>query len=33
MTWEEFFTEFNLKYFNSEMTIAQQTEFLNLKQG
>ena len=33
MTWEEFVTEFNLKYFNSEMVIAQQMEFLNLKQG
>ena len=32
-TWEEFVTEFNLKYFNSEMVIAQQTEFHNLKQG
>ena len=30
-TWEEFVTEFNLKYFNSEMVIAQQTEFHNLK--
>ena len=33
MTWEEFVTEFNLKYFNSEMVIAQQTEFHNLKPG
>ena len=33
MTWEEFVTEFNLKYFHSEMVIAQQMEFLNLKQG
>ena len=33
MTWEEFITKFNLKYFNSEVVIAQQTEFHNLKQG
>ena len=32
-TWEEFVIEFNLKYFNSEMVITQQTEFHNLKQG
>ena len=32
-TWEEFVTEFNLKYFSSETVIAQQTEFHNLKQG
>ena len=32
-TWEEFVTEFNLKYFSSEMAVAQQTEFHNLKQG
>ena len=31
-TWEEFVTEFNLKYFYSEMVVAQQTEFHNLKQ-
>ena len=33
MTWEEFITEFNLKYFNSEIVRAQQTKFFNLKQG
>ena len=33
MTWEEFVTEFNLKYFSSEMVVAQPTEFHNPKQG
>ena len=33
MTLEEFVTKFNLKYFNSEVVRAQQTEFLNLKQA
>ncbi|KAL5553407.1 hypothetical protein UlMin_040808 [Ulmus minor] len=33
MTWEDFKTEFNRKFFNPTAMSAQQTEFLNLQQG
>jgi len=33
MLWADFIREFNQKYYNSANLIAQQDEFLNLKQG
>ena len=33
MTWEDFKIEFNQKFYNLSTMCAQQTEFLNLKQG
>ncbi|KAL5547943.1 hypothetical protein UlMin_003174 [Ulmus minor] len=33
MTWEDFKTEFNRKFYNPTAMSAQQTEFLNLQQG
>ena len=33
MTWEDFKAEFNRKFYNPTIMSAQQTEFLNLKQG
>ena len=33
MTWEDFKVEFNQKFYNPTAMQAQQTKFLNLKQG
>ncbi|KAL5557431.1 hypothetical protein UlMin_039667 [Ulmus minor] len=33
MTWADFVSEFNQKYYNSAILRAQQDEFMNLKQG
>ena len=33
MTWEDFKVEFNQKFYNPTAMRAQETEFLNIKQG